>query len=86
MDDARQTVITPPGKASGAVPRTLRELRYERDWPLTQLAAESGIHVATLSQIERGRIAASPDEIRALEQALGLQLAPALMVVHWSTE
>lgn len=79
------TVINAPRRRQAPLPRTLRELRVDRAWTLRDLSRESGLHVAVLSQIERGRLAPNPDELRALAAALDLELAAALMVVHWET-
>lgn len=74
---------TQKGRPAARPPRTLRELRVERGLTLAALSATTGIAVPTLSQIERGRRVADPDEIRSIETALGLDLHLAVMVVHW---
>lgn len=71
------------GRPLAASPRPLRDLRLTRGWTLADLAQASGLHVATISQLERGRMAATAREIRALSDAIGLQLATIAMVVHW---
>lgn len=81
VETQHRPVINAPGRVP--VPRTLRELRVARGWKLADLAQASGLHVAVVSQIERGRMAATPDEIAALAAALQLELAVAVMVVHW---
>lgn len=79
-------VINAQRRRSAAVPRTLRELRVDRGWKLRELAEHSGLHIAVVSQIERGRLAATHVELEALSEALDLPLAAALMVVHWEQQ
>lgn len=50
---------------------TLRQLRQPK-MTLRQLQAATGINRGTLSQIERGRLVASTDELQAIAQALAL--------------
>jgi transcriptional regulator with XRE-family HTH domain len=57
------------------VARTLRELRIERGMSLRQLGDRSGLNKGTISQIERGRLVATPREVIALEVGLGLPIA-----------
>lgn len=77
MSDRQSRVIT-PGRA---VPRTLRELRIERGLSLRETAALTGLHRGVISQIERGRLVARADEMRALQEAIGLPLETRVMLV-----
>lgn len=86
MGDAATAVIKTRRGRGALVPRTLRELRVDRGWKLSQLAEHSGLHLAVVSQIERGRLAATHEELDALSDALDLPLAAALMVVHWEQQ
>ncbi|RDI73284.1 helix-turn-helix domain-containing protein [Gaiella occulta] len=52
--------------------RTLREIRMGSRTTLRQLQDRTGINKGTLSQIERGRMVASPAELAAIADALGL--------------
>lgn len=61
--------------------RTLRELRLELGLTLKQVQERTGLHKGTLSQIERGRIVASPDEARAISVALGFPMETRTVLV-----
>lgn len=45
-------------------------LRAGRAWSLRELAARSGVNAGEISKIERGRTCATPDQARALLEAL----------------
>lgn len=75
---ATATVTTRPG----AMLRTLRELRVEHSLSLSELAAATGINKGTLSQIERGRIVATPAELAAIGAVLGRVLEVRTLAVH----
>lgn len=64
--------------------RTLRELRLELGLTLKQVQERTGLHKATLSQIERGRLVASPKEARLISQALGFQMETRTVLVFES--
>jgi DNA-binding XRE family transcriptional regulator len=66
---------TAPSPASPLVARTLRELRLDRGLSLRDLSELAGLNRATVSQIERGRLVATPAELSRLEAALDLPLA-----------
>lgn len=83
MAAAPNRLIKTPGRPSAGVPRTLRELRVDRGWNLQTLADRAGLNVATVSQIERGKLVAEPHHLQALSDAVGLTLQVAVMVVHW---
>ncbi len=51
----------------------LREWRRRRALALSDLARGSGVAVATLSRLERGRQAARPSTVRKLAAALGVE-------------
>lgn len=52
--------------------RTLREIRVGQGMRLSELANRSGLNRGTLSMIERGRMVASPEELVAIADALGV--------------
>lgn len=52
-------------------PVTLRELRQQNDKSLRALAADTGLSVGVLSQIETGRLIATAAEADAIAAALG---------------
>lgn len=62
--------------------RTLRELRLELGLTLRDVQARTGLHKGALSQIERGRLVASPREARLISQALGFQLETRTVLVY----
>ena len=62
--------------------RTLRELRLELGLTLKQVQERTGLHKATLSQIERGRLVANPKEARLISQALGFKLETRTVLVY----
>lgn len=73
------------GRRVRFVPRTLRELRMARGITLRELAERSGVAAAIVSQVERGRLVATPGEAAALAVALGLEadgLVTRTMLVH----
>lgn len=53
-------------------PVSLGEIRLGRGLSLRELQERAGINRATLSQIERGRLVATPAEADAIALALGL--------------
>lgn len=59
--------------AATSVLRTLRQLRLERGHSLRALAELSGVDKPTLSQIERGRLVANPQELAAIGKAIGAE-------------
>jgi transcriptional regulator with XRE-family HTH domain len=61
--------------------RTLRELRLELGLTLKQVQERTGLHKATLSQIERGRLVASPHEATLISRALGFKLETRTVLV-----
>lgn len=61
-----------PGRPGKPAPRTLRELRTAAGITLAVLGELSGVHIATLSQIERGRVIARPEEAERIARALSL--------------
>lgn len=66
-------------------PRTLRDLRLDAGLSLRQLSRVSGLNLATVSQIETGRIVATPRELAVLEYVLALEagsLVNRSLVVH----
>ena len=54
--------------------RTLRDSRLAAGMSQTQTAGAARINVATLSQIETGRLRASENQARKIAQALGVAL------------
>lgn len=62
--------------------RTLRELRLELGLTLKQVQERTGLHKGTLSQIERGRLVASPKEARLISQALGFRMETRTVLVY----
>ena len=80
-------VTTASGRRVPGPPHTLRELRLNAEMTLRDLAAASGLHKATISQIERGRLVATEQEADALAAALGhpagaLQTRPMLFLIE----
>ena len=64
--------------------RTLRELRLELGLTLKQVQERTGLHKATLSQIERGRLVANPREAQAISEALGFEMETRTVLVFES--
>lgn len=66
------------------IPRTLRDLRVARGLSIRALEDASGVNRAIISQIERGRLVATPEEARKLGDALSLPgpLVTRTMLVH----
>lgn len=62
--------------------RTLRELRLELGLTLKQVQERTGLHKGTLSQIERGRLVASPREAGLISRALGFQMETRTVLVY----
>lgn len=58
-----------------AVARTLRELRLDAGLSLRELAERAQLNKAVVSQIERGRMVATPAELARLEAGLALPIA-----------
>ncbi|MCA4132504.1 helix-turn-helix domain-containing protein [Arthrobacter sp. M4] len=67
-----------PGPASGGIPALLpsriRELRRNRGMTLGQVAEQTGLSVAMLSQVERGLSDPSLESLRRLAEALQVPL------------
>ncbi len=51
---------------------TLRQLRLRKPWTITELAEKSGVALATISDIERGKKTPRIATIRRLAEALGV--------------
>lgn len=68
-----------------AVIFTLRQLR-EPKMTLRRLEAVTGIHRGTLSQIERGRVVASSEELGAIAEALALDRLENRTVPVWEAD
>ncbi len=51
---------------------TLRQLRLRKPWTITELAEKSGVALATISDIERGKKTPRIATIRRLSEALGV--------------
>lgn len=66
--------------------RTLRELRLELGLTLKQVQERTGLHKATLSQIERGRLVASPREALLISRALGFQMETRTVLVYEASD
>lgn len=62
--------------------RTLRELRVDEHLSLAELAEKSGVNKGTLSQIERGRIVATPAELVSIGMVFGRQLEVRTLAVY----
>lgn len=58
----------------GAVGPRLKALRQQRDTTLSQLAAETGISVSTLSRLESGQRRANLELLLPLARAYGVPL------------
>jgi transcriptional regulator with XRE-family HTH domain len=58
--------------ATGTLAMNLRQLREARHWSQEELAARSGVALATIAKLEAGAIRPQPTVLRRLAQALGL--------------
>jgi ribosome-binding protein aMBF1 (putative translation factor) len=58
--------------ATGTLAMNLRQLREARQWSQEELAARSGVALATIAKLEAGAIRPQPTVLRRLAQALGL--------------
>ena len=54
---------------------TLTELRKTKRWSQAELGRRSGIHPASISQIESGRLRPYPGQMRKLSEALSVPLS-----------
>lgn len=80
MADATNHSVTT--RRGGAMLRTLRELRVEAGLSLQDLADASGVNKGTISQIERGRIVASPRELAAISSVLDRDLEVRTLAIY----
>lgn len=55
--------------------RRLREIRRQRGWTLSELAARSGLAVSTISKAERGLISLTYDRMLLLARGIGVDMA-----------
>lgn len=60
------------------VGEVLREERHRQDRTLADVAEEAAVSLQYLSEVERGRKDVSSDLLRAMHDALGLELADVL--------
>jgi transcriptional regulator with XRE-family HTH domain len=60
---------------SGSGPRTVAKVRIERQMTLQDLAARTGIMERVLSMIDRKHYRASPDQVKVIAEALGVEVA-----------
>lgn len=84
-----KTEGAPRGRRIRFVPVTLRELRIAQGAKLRELAAVAGLSPGLLSQIERGRLVATPAEADRIAHALRLPagaLVTRTMLVHERSE
>ena len=52
----------------------MTKIRKEKGWSQSVLSRESGVHVSTISNIERGRLSPWPGQRSALARAFGWPL------------
>lgn len=64
-----------PIQSSVELPERIRRLRTMRRWDQGELARRAGFSATTVSQIERGRIAASAAQVESISAALGYSSA-----------
>ena len=54
--------------------RVVRELRQEKGWTLSELAAHSGIPSSTLSKVENGKLSLTYDKLVRLSQGMAVDI------------
>ena len=64
----------------------LRKLREMRGLTLSALSSETGLSVALISKVERGRTTLSPDAAKALSDYYGVAVKPSRLIVTFSNE
>lgn len=64
------------------IAQRIRSLRTERQWPLEELAARSGVSRATLSRIENGEVSPTAAVLGRLCGAFGLTLSRLMVLVE----
>jgi transcriptional regulator with XRE-family HTH domain len=65
-----------------AIGHTLREIRTDRGFTLTDLSQASHISIAHISDIERSRTVASPDMIECLASGLQVKTSDLMLQVY----
>lgn len=68
MNQKHDTAAANPGL-------TLRKLRKDRGWTLSEAGRRAGLPVSTLSKIENGKMSLNYDKLTRLCQALGMDIA-----------
>jgi transcriptional regulator with XRE-family HTH domain len=66
---------TPVGPFTRELGQRIRAARKVRRWTLEELAARAGTHYTYLSDLERGRLEASFEQVARLADALGMTVA-----------
>jgi transcriptional regulator with XRE-family HTH domain len=61
---------------------TLRSEREKRGWSQAELARRAGMHPATVSLIERGRMTAYPHQLVKLTRAFGMSKKAAACLIE----
>ena len=61
---------------------TLREMREEAGWTISDLARESGVSRPMVSMIEAGSREPSMDTLRAIATALGIQVSELVAILE----
>ena len=64
------------------IAQRIRSLRTERQWPLEELAARSGVSRATLSRIENGEVSPTATALCKICGAFGLTLSRLMVLVE----
>lgn len=64
------------------IAQRIRALRRERQWPLEELAARSGVSRASLSRIENGEVSPTAAVLSRLCAAFGLTLSRLMVLVE----
>lgn len=64
------------------IAQRIRALRQERQWPLEELAARSGVSRASLSRIENGEVSPTAAVLSRLCAAFGLTLSRLMVLVE----
>jgi transcriptional regulator with XRE-family HTH domain len=64
------------------IAQRIRALRTERQWPLDELAARSGVSRASLSRIENGEVSPTAAVLSRLCAAFGLTLSRLMVLVE----
>ena len=64
----------------------LRKLREMRGLTLGGLSKETGLSVALISKVERGRTTLSPDVAKVLSDYYGVSVKPSRLIVTFSNE